>query len=159
MPVDVFVEYFVVGDGCLQISVPVHQTLTAIDQAVAEHLEERPAHGFAADIVQRKPDTSPVAAGTDLFELIQNAAFVVILPLPDAFDESVATDVVARQFFFFQHAAFDDRLSGDAGVIGARHPQGHSCPASAASESASPAPCHSDSAPYAGLPSHSAAES
>ena len=134
MPGDVVRINFIVRDGRLKIGVPVHQSLTTVDQSVTEHLEERSTNGLAADFIQREPYSTPIAARTDLLELIQNASLVLILPLPDTFDQSLAADIVASQFFLFQHPAFNDRLSRDARMVGARHPQSgsplHSSPAS-----------------------------
>ncbi len=124
MAIDFFVEDFIVGDGGLQERVPVDEPLAAIDQAVLEHLEERMPDGLRADVIEREANASPVAAGSDRLELADDAFFVGVLPFPDAFDESLAADVVAGEPLFFVHPAFDDRLRGDAGMIGAGHPEG-----------------------------------
>ena len=46
-----------------------------------------------------------------------------LLPLPDALDELFAAEIVPAFLFFFQQPPLDDRLRGDAGMIGAGHPQ------------------------------------
>ena len=116
-----------------RIRVPVDEPLAAVDQAVGEQLEERAADGERADVVEREPRPPPVAACPILLELVEDPLFVGVLPFPDAVDERLAADVVPRQPLFFEHPPFDDRLRGDAGVVGARHPQGFDIPASAAS--------------------------
>ena len=56
--------------------------------------------------------------------MVQDAFLVRVLPRPNAVDQRFATDVVAGQSFFFEHAAFNDSLCRDARVVGSRHPQG-----------------------------------
>ena len=134
MPGNVVRVNFIIRDSSLKIGVPVHQPLTAVDQSVAEHLEERTTNGLAADFIQRKTYSTPVTTRTDLLELIQNASLVLILPLPDTFDQSLTTNVVPCQLFLFLHSTFNNRLSRNARVIRARHPQSgsplHPSPAS-----------------------------
>ena len=131
---NIFMEDFVVGHCCLQVGVPVDQAFATVDQSITKHPEECPPYGTAADIIQRKSYASPVAAGTNLLQLVQNAGFVVVLPFPDPLDQSLPANVVPRQTLFFQHPTFHHRLSGNAGMVRSRHPQGnpalHPSPAS-----------------------------
>ena len=132
--VDLFVVDFIIGNSGLQERIPVHQTLTAIDQSVFEHLEECLTHSARANIIQRESHTSPVTARTQTFQLAENSFFVRILPGPDPLDECVAANVMPGQTLFFEHPFFDDRLSRNPRVIGPRHPQSfiplHPTPAS-----------------------------
>src|SRR5439155_26377416 len=83
--------------------------------------------------VERETRPRPVAATAELAELAKDAGFVLIFPLPNAFDQLLAAKVVAGLAFFLTDSAFDHRLRGDAGVVGAGHPEGvvslHSAPA------------------------------
>ena len=56
---DGFLEDFVVADGGLQERVPVHQPLAAVDQALAEQVEERLADGPRAAFVEREARALP----------------------------------------------------------------------------------------------------
>ena len=118
------VEDLVVADGRLQHGVPVHQPLAAIDQSVAEHLEERMPHRPGALRIEGEAGPLPVAAAAHFLELAEDPLFVVVLPLPDAGHEPFAAELVAAELFLLQQAAFDHGLRGDARMIGARHPQG-----------------------------------
>ena len=118
-----FVEHFVVADGRLQERVPIHEPLAAIDFAVLEQLEERLADGPGTLVVEREPRPLPIAAAAHLLELAEDARFVLLLPLPDALDQPFAAQVVPRHLFFLEQPPLDDRLRGDAGVVGARHPE------------------------------------
>ena len=51
-------------------------------------------------------------------------ASIVVLPLPDAFDQPLAAELVPAEFLLLQQPPLDDGLGGDAGVIGAGHPEG-----------------------------------
>ena len=49
---------------------------------------------------------------------------VLVLPLPDALDELFAAEIVAGLLLFLEQPPLDHGLRGDAGVIGAGHPEG-----------------------------------
>ena len=113
------VKDLVIADGCLQHRVPVHQPLAAIDQPVAEHLEERVPHRPGALRIEREAGPLPIAATAHLLELAEDPLFVVVLPLPDPGHEPFAAQLVPAELLLLQQAAFDDRLRGNARVIGA----------------------------------------
>ena len=118
------VEHFVVADGRLQERVPIDQPLAAIDFAFLEEVEKRFAHRPRADLVERESGPLPVATTAHLLQLADDAGFVVVLPLPDAFDEPFAAQFVPAELLLAEQPPLDDRLRGDAGMIGARHPKG-----------------------------------
>ena len=117
------VEDLVVADGRLQHGVPVHQPLAAIDQSVAEHLEERMPHRPGALRIERKAGPLPVTGAAHFLELAEDPLFVVVLPLPDAGHKPFAAELVPAEFLLLQQAAFDHGLGSDARMIGARHPE------------------------------------
>ena len=114
----------VVGHRRLQLRVPVHQTFAAENQAILEHLEEGGADGAGAHRIEREAHALPIATAPQFAELAEDALLVLVLPLPDALDQFLAAEIVAGLLFLVAQAAFDHGLRGDAGVIGARHPQG-----------------------------------
>src|SRR5205814_5230648 len=114
----------VVGDGGPELRVPVDQALAAEDLAGLEQAEERLADGAGADRVEGEPGAVPVARAAHQAQLVEDAGLVFILPGPDAFDQRLATEVVARLPLLVADALLDDRLGGDAGVVGAGHPEG-----------------------------------
>ena len=118
------VKDFVVADGRLQHRVPVHQPLAAINEPVAEHLEERMPHRPGALRIEREAGPLPIAGAAHLLELAEDPLLVVVFPLPDAGHEPLAAQLVAAELLLLQQAALDHGLRGDARVIGARHPQG-----------------------------------
>src|SRR5438128_2338185 len=77
------------------LRVPVDEALASVDIAVAEHAEEGLAHRPHADRVEREPRPLPVAGCSELLELLDDPRLVLVLPLPDAFDEFVAAEVAA----------------------------------------------------------------
>ena len=110
-------ENLVVADGRLQHGVPVHQSLAAIDKPILKHAEESVPDRAGADRVEREARALPIAARSHLLELLNDAGLVLVLPLPDALDQSFAAQIVPAFFLFFQEPPLDDRLRGDAGVI------------------------------------------
>ncbi len=120
---DGFVVDFVVGDGGLELGVPVDEAFAAEDETVFEHFEEGFADGFGTDVVEGEAGAVPVAACANGLELREDARAELFFPFPDAADEFFAAEVVAGFFFFFEDGFFDDGLGGDAGVVDAGHPQ------------------------------------
>src|SRR5262249_39557021 len=114
---------FVVGDGRLEERVPVDEPLAAENEAVLEELEERPAYGPRADIIEREPRSPPVAACAELPELIENAGLVFVPPFPDTRNERFAADVMPGLPLFLEHPALDNGLRGDSGMVGPGHPE------------------------------------
>ena len=90
-------------------------------------------HGSGAHRVEREARATPVAARAEFAELAEDALLVLILPLPDAFHQFLAAEVVACLAFLLADAPFHHGLGGDAGVVGAGDPQGvealHAAPA------------------------------
>ena len=124
MPLDVLGEDLVVSDGGLQVGVPVDEALAAVDQPVAEQLEEGVPDRARTDVIEGEAGAPPVATGPQLPELVENPLLVLVLPVPDAPDQRLAANVVPGLAFLLEHSAFDHRLGGDAGMVGPGHPQG-----------------------------------
>ena len=74
-------------------------------------------------VVHREAFPGPIAGAAEFFELVDDDAAVLVLPLPDALEELVAAEVVAGFLFLLAEFAFDDGLRGDAGVVGAGEPE------------------------------------
>ena len=81
-------------------------------------------HGASTDRIEREPSPLPVATTAHFLELSENSLLVGRLPLPDPFDQSLASKIVAGLLLFGDQTFLDNCLGGDAGVIRARHPQG-----------------------------------
>ena len=117
------VKHLVVAHGGLQERVPVDQPLAATDEALLEEPEERLADGPGALVVEREPHPIPVATGPHVAKLPEDPLLILLFPGPDPLDEFFPAEVVAGEFFFLEQSAFDDRLRGDARVVGAGHPE------------------------------------
>ena len=113
----------VVGDRGAQRAVPVDQARAAEHQPVAEQRQEGVAHGARADRVHGEALPVPVAGAAHRPLLLDDALLVTVLPLPDALHQGLAADVVAGLALQLQQAPLDHGLGGDAGVVGAGHPQ------------------------------------
>ena len=124
MAIDFLHFDFVVSQGSLSSRVPVDQALTAVDQPIFEQSEECFADGFGAGFVHRKTLAVPVAGAAHRVELVGDTGFVFVFPGLDFFNEFITLKVGAAFAFFGQDAFFNDGLGGDAGVVGAGHPEG-----------------------------------
>src|SRR5215510_16491479 len=88
-----------------------------------EHAEERPAHRAGADVVHGEALAIPVTRATHGLLLADDAFLILILPLPDALHQALASDIVARFTFELEQTFFDHGLGRNTGMIRAGHPQ------------------------------------
>ena len=98
----------------------------------SERWTKTSGHGARVAVVEREALAPPVARGAESLELPEDAAAVLVLPLPDAarrIPRGRGHGVVRPSFADL----LDHGLRGDAGVVGARHPEGvvalHAVPA------------------------------
>ena len=112
-----------VGDGGLEVAIPVHEAIAAIDETVPEHGEERPAHRTGADGVHGEALALPVARAAHRLLLADDPSLVLVLPVLDAPDEALAAEIVTCLAFELEEPLLDDRLRRDPGVIGSGLPE------------------------------------
>ena len=117
-----------VGDGGLEMGVPVHQPLVAIDQAFLMELDEHLADGGRQPLVQGEALAAPVAGGAQAAQLVDDGPAGLGLPFPDFLDERLAAHVAAADVSGLGQLALDNVLGGDARMVGARQPQGGLAP-------------------------------
>ena len=121
-----------IGDCGVQLTIPVDQSLVAIDQALLVEVDEDLAHRRRQALVHGEALARPVRRGAEAAELIGDGAAGFLFPGPDSLDKAFAAEVVAG-LAFFGKLAFDHHLGGDTGMIGTRLPQGiaaaHALPA------------------------------
>ena len=123
MALDCFVRDLVIGDRSLQLAVPVDQAIPTKNQTVLEHAEERPTHRARADVVHGEALAIPVTRATHRLLLADDAFLILILPLPDALHQALASDVVTRFALELEQTFFDHGLGRNTSVIRAGHPQ------------------------------------
>ncbi len=113
----------VVGDRGLERAVPVDDARATVDEALVEEAHEGLADGLRHRRLEREARPRPVAGAAQAPELLEDVAPVLLLPLPHFGLEGRATDLLARLLLLLEELPLDDRLGGDARVIGAGHPQ------------------------------------
>ena len=118
-----FRDDFLVAERGERDGAPVHHALAAIDEALRVEINENLLHFARVGVVHREAFPGPIAGAAEFFELVDDDAAVLVLPLPDALEELVAAEVVAGFLFLLAEFAFDDGLRGDAGVVGAGEPE------------------------------------
>ena len=102
---------------------PVDEALTAVDEAFLIQAVEDLDDGFGTALVHGEPLPVPVAGGTKLLELLDDASAVLTAPVPGALEERFPSDVILRDAFLL-HRLDDLRLRGDGRVVGAGDPEG-----------------------------------
>ncbi len=122
LAVDLAVFRLFIGERGAATRAPVDDIFPFVDKVLAVELHEYPAHGARKPFVHGEPFAVPVARGAELLELARNHGVVGFLPLPDLFDEGVATQVVSRLLLSGKFT-LHNVLRGDARMIGARHPE------------------------------------
>ena len=113
-----------VGDGGLELRIPVDQPLVAIDQPFLVELNEDLADRGREAVVEGEPLAAPVAGGAQPAQLVDDGPAGLGLPFPDLVDEGLAAHVAAPDIALLGQLALDHHLGGDAGVVGAWQPQG-----------------------------------
>ena len=129
-------QHFEVGDRGLELRVPVHQPLVAVDQPLRVEIDEglgdgadhlvvggpRHAHGEAL--------ARPVAGGAEPLQLVDDGPARLRLPGPDLLDEGRTAEFAPAGLAGLRQAALHHHLGGDAGMVRARLPE-HVAPAHA----------------------------
>ena len=112
-----------IGNRRLEMRVPVHQTLVAIDQTFLVQLHEDLADSGIQPLVQGKPLARPVARRAQAAQLAHDSPAALGLPFPDLLDEGVTAHVAAAEVAGGGQLTLDYHLGGDAGVVRAGQPQ------------------------------------
>ncbi len=120
--VDLAVLDLEVGDGGLERPRPVHEAAVAVDVAALVQAQEHLDHGPRVVVVHREPLAPVVHRRAEPLVLLDDHRAGLRAPLPDLVDERLAADLLARQALRGQ-LPLDDRLRGDARVVGAGLPQ------------------------------------
>ena len=116
------VFHFVIGQGRMAARAPVDDVVALVDQAFVVELHEDLAHGGGQAFVHGEAQARPVHGSAQGADLVEDAVTVVFAPLPHALDEGFAAQVLTGLAFLGQ-SALHHVLGGDAGVVGAGHPQ------------------------------------
>ena len=113
---------FDVRQGRMAVRAPVGNALALIDEAFFIKRDEDFADGAGTGIIHGEALAAPVAGRTEAADLFFDAAAVLFLPGPDAFEKFFTADVIAALAFFLGQLLFDLYLRSDAGMVCARDP-------------------------------------
>ena len=108
MAVDFDILDLKIGNRGLEMGIPVHQSLAAIDQALFVHIDEDLDHRIvevAALVALGRTGRAghgegvalPVAGTAQPLELVDDGVTVLALPLPDLFEELLAPQFAAAR--------------------------------------------------------------
>ena len=132
VPLLLLTHHLQIGDRGEQGRVPVHQAFAAVDEALLIELDEDGLHHGRAGRAHGEVLQGPVAARGEPAHLPGDGGARLLLPVPDLFQKALSAEVVARDALGIELTLHDD-LCGDAGMVGARQPQGvvaaHAMPA------------------------------
>jgi hypothetical protein len=112
-----------VRDRRVRAGIPVDHVVVAVDVALVVELFEDPVNGAHVALVEGEALTLVVAGGAEALVLLDDLRPVLLFPGPDALDELLPPELLARGALRPQ-GLLDHRLGGDAGVIGAQNPEG-----------------------------------
>ena len=118
-----FVLNLSVGQRSRAVRAPVDDAVALVDKALVVQVYEYLADRLGAALVHGEALAVPVAGGTELFKLADNAAAELVLPRPYALKELLAAEVVTGQALLLAEVLLYFDLGCNTGVIGARHPQ------------------------------------
>ena len=111
-----------VRDGGHAVRAPVDDAFALIDEALVVEVDKDLLDRLGAALIEGEALAVPVAGGAQLFELLDDAAAVLALPLPGALQKALAAQVLLGQALLL-HRVDDLGLGGDGGVVGARQPE------------------------------------
>ncbi len=117
------VLHFQIAQRRLEGGIPLDHAGSAVDAAGLVALHEDLAHGLVESRIQREAVARPVHGAAQALELVLDGALVLLLPRPDAGLEGVPAQLVAVRALGLE-LALHHHLRGDAGVVGAGHPEG-----------------------------------
>ena len=130
LTVRLLVDHLLVRESCLCRGVPVDHTNTAIDLTLVVEINEDLDHTLGARIVHREAGTIPVARCTQLTQLLEDDAAVLLLPLPSVTQELLAGQVSLVDTLSLELSNHLS-LGSNRRVVGTRHPAGilalHTC--------------------------------
>ena len=110
-----------VGDRRARAGIPVDHPVVAVDQALVVEVDEDLEHRAHVALVEREALLVVDARGPEALELLEDDPAVLLAPAPDALDERLAADLLARAALAAQEL-LDLRLRGDPRVVGAERP-------------------------------------
>ena len=113
-----------IADRGFQLGVPVDQPLVLVQQALAVELDEHLVNGGVEALVHREPLVRPVAACPQPPQLIGDRRAAGAFPVPDRLQKRLAAHFLPRRpLRALGKLTLDHHLRGDAGMVGANHPQ------------------------------------
>ena len=113
---------FQIGNGGMQLGVPVDQPLVPIDQPLLVKLDKHPADGPVEALVHGEAFLCPVGRGAEAAELAGDGTAGFGLPFPNPLHELFAAEIVAGELFR-RHLSLHHHLGGDARMIRAGLPE------------------------------------
>ena len=107
-----------IGERRAALGAPVDEARRSVDEAGLVEAHERLGDRDGQVGVHRELGALPVGGGAEHALLLRDRAAALGLPLPDALDERLASEVVAR-LALTRELPLDDGLGRDAGVVDA----------------------------------------
>ncbi len=112
-----------VGQRGAAARAPVDDVFAAVDESFVVQLHEHFSHRAGEPFVHGEALPVPVARRAELLELVGDGRMVLFLPAPHFLDKRLPAQVVAG-LFLLGELLLNNVLRGNAGMVGARHPQG-----------------------------------
>ena len=128
----ILVDNLLVRERSLGLRVPVDHAHATIDESLLVEVAEYVDNGTRAGLVHGEGSAVPVAAGTELAELLEDDAAVLVSPVPSVLEELIASKVCLLDTLLGE-AVNHLSLGSDTGVVGTRYPASvlalHACTA------------------------------
>ena len=121
--VDLAIFDFQIGNGRLELRVPIDQALIAIDQALVVKGDKDLAHGCRKAIIQGEALARPVATGPQSTHLTGNRAARFGFPGPNLLNKGFAPKVSPPHIARLRQLTLDHHLGRNPGMVGAGQPQ------------------------------------
>ena len=113
-------NHLLVGDGSLRGRIPINHAATAIDQTLTVKADKYLSDSGGVTIIKCVTLARPIARTAQTFELFDNDAAMLVLPVEDPPQEFFATEIVARFVLSPAQIFFHRGLGSDSCMIHSR---------------------------------------
>ncbi len=118
-----FIDHFNVAQSGLGLGIPVDHPLAAVDKPAAVKIDKYLCDTFRPQFVHGEGGAAPVARGSELAQLLQDDASILVSPVPRVFQKLLACEIALLDSLFGK-LGHDFGLCGYRSMVGAGHPQG-----------------------------------
>ena len=102
---------------------PVDHPLATVNESLSVEINEDFLHLAGIGLIHGESLARPVAGATELLQLVDDDATMLLLPVPDFLEKGFAAQIVAGLLLLLAELPLHDGLRGDTRMVGAGKPE------------------------------------